>query len=67
MNTMIGSTILTMPWGMQEAGLIPGLLLIVVVGVMATYTCWLITLNSMKVNADNFGEVVYLVWGKRGQ
>ena len=41
-NTMVGSTILVMPWGFQQSGLVGGLALIFMCGGMLLYTCHLI-------------------------
>ena len=55
---MIGSTILTMPWGMQEAGLIPGVFLIILIGLIARYTAQIVVTNAQNYGVDDVSEVV---------
>jgi len=65
-NTMMGSSILAMPWGLSEAGLGLGLGLIFLLGILCCYTATLIVRHG-KDSADFF----YLCndylgkWGKR--
>lgn len=41
-NTMMGSTLMALPWGYAQAGLVGGVVMTLVVGFIAWYTCWLI-------------------------
>ena len=69
---MIGSTVLTMPWGVQEAGLTMAIgkiyeVQIVLVGVLAWYTC-LLTVRYCKMNnEDDIINLVAKMWGRRAQ
>lgn len=41
-NTMMGSSLLAMPWGFQQAGLLGGVITVIVVGFVCFYTCTLV-------------------------
>lgn len=43
----MGSGLLAMPWGVEKAGLIPGLILMILVSFLCLYTAYLL----LKVNA----------------
>lgn len=52
-NTMIGSSLMAMPWGFYHAGLIGGITMCLVVGFISWYTCWLI-LKLSSTHRDLF-------------
>ncbi|CAG9317832.1 SLC38A9 [Blepharisma stoltei] len=66
-NTMIGSTVLTMPWGMDQAGVLAGMLMIIGIGVLSLYTCSLIMKVCTRYKSDDVVEMVSRMWGKKGQ
>lgn len=71
-NTMIGSTILSIPWGLQQSGLLLGssnvyLVIIVLVGLLSCYTCWLTVKHSFARNLEDIIELVEKMWGKPGK
>jgi solute carrier family 38 (sodium-coupled neutral amino acid transporter), member 9 len=41
-NTMMGSSLLALPWGFSQSGFATGLLMVFLLGVMSCYTCLLI-------------------------
>jgi len=61
-NTMMGSGLLTLPWGFSEAGLLGGIVVILIVGVVAWYTCWLVLKYGeqygefMEMTRHHFGK-----------
>ena len=52
-NTMMGSSLMAMPWGFHHAGLIGGLTMSLLVGFISWYTCWLI-LKLSSTHRDLF-------------
>lgn len=69
---MIGSTVLTMPWGVQESGLIMAigkkyLVQIIFVGVLAWYTCNLTVRYCQMNKEDDIINLIDRMWGKKGQ
>lgn len=52
-NTMMGSSLMAMPWGFHQAGLIGGLSMCILVGFISWYTCWLI-LKLSSTHRDLF-------------
>ncbi|XP_031330610.1 sodium-coupled neutral amino acid transporter 9 homolog [Photinus pyralis] len=48
-NTIMGTSLLAMPWGMERAGLFPGILVNIVVAALCLYTCYLI----LRINEDH--------------
>ncbi|KAF2901699.1 hypothetical protein ILUMI_04489 [Ignelater luminosus] len=48
-NTIMGSSLLAMPWGMEKAGLFPGVFLNILVAGICLYTCYLL----LRVNEDH--------------
>ena len=71
-NTMIGSTVVAMPWAVQEAGLIMGMgkhysVVIVGIGCVAFYTCNIIVTIGFALKLDDTSDLVYELWGRWGQ
>ena len=69
---MIGSTVLTMPWGVQESGLIMAIgnvysVQILLVGALAWYTCHLTVKYCKMNNEDDIINLVAKMWGRRAQ
>ena len=52
-NTMMGSSLLALPWGFTNSGFIFGLIIIFIIGALCCYTCLLI-LKHGKESADFF-------------
>ena len=66
-NTMIGSTVLAIPWGIDQAGLVMGSIVIVIVGFIACYTCHLIAKYSEAAGEENIMELIGRMWGDKGR
>lgn len=52
-NTMMGSSLMAMPWGFYHAGLLGGITMCLLVGFISWYTCWLI-LKLSSTHRDLF-------------
>eukprot|EP00359_Climacostomum_virens_P011052 CAMPEP_0204906426 /NCGR_PEP_ID=MMETSP1397-20131031/5972_1 /ASSEMBLY_ACC=CAM_ASM_000891 /TAXON_ID=49980 /ORGANISM="Climacostomum Climacostomum virens, Strain Stock W-24" /LENGTH=446 /DNA_ID=CAMNT_0052075421 /DNA_START=201 /DNA_END=1541 /DNA_ORIENTATION=+ len=66
-NTMLGSTILSLPWGMSQSGLILGIISILFIGVIAFYTCKIMLEFSLRLKKDDPADIMELVWGRKGK
>jgi sodium-coupled neutral amino acid transporter 9 len=66
-NTMLGSTILSLPWGMSQSGLILGLLSIAFIGALAFYTCKIMLNFSLRLKQDDPADIMEMVWGRKGK
>ncbi|XP_048509761.1 sodium-coupled neutral amino acid transporter 9-like isoform X3 [Athalia rosae] len=58
-NTILGSSLLTMPWGVAMAGLIPGIGLMLAMGALCLYTAYRL-LQVHKYHGADRGEVTGL-------
>eukprot|EP00004_Rigifila_ramosa_P020871 TRINITY_DN5474_c0_g1_i1.p1 TRINITY_DN5474_c0_g1~~TRINITY_DN5474_c0_g1_i1.p1 ORF type:complete len:498 (+),score=122.02 TRINITY_DN5474_c0_g1_i1:160-1494(+) len=65
-NTMIGSTLLTMPWGYAQAGLIGGVGSVFFLGAISYYTCALVVDDGAAVS-DDFIETCRYYLGPKGR
>lgn len=59
-NTMMGSGLLALPWGFSEAGIGGGIAIVLLVGLLSWYTCWLVIKYGMKYD-EFFGSSPRLV------
>ncbi|OMJ68181.1 hypothetical protein SteCoe_34444 [Stentor coeruleus] len=66
-NTMIGSTVFTMPWGVEQSGLIMAIIQIILIGIITWYTCYLTAKYCKQENEDDVVNLVGKMWGKKGQ
>lgn len=67
-NTIMGSSLLTMPWGVQNAGLLMGIITIVMMGGLCLYTTHKLLQVQMKHGkANTDGEVAELATMLLGQ
>eukprot|EP01137_Pigoraptor_chileana_P004653 Opistho-2@46592 len=48
-NTMIGTSLLTMPWAIQQAGFALGLICVLLMGLLCLYTCTLVVKHGSKL------------------
>ncbi|CAK4086878.1 unnamed protein product [Aphanomyces euteiches] len=64
-NTMIGSTLVTLPYGFSCSGILLGIGIVILVGVICCYTCNLIVWYG-KDFAD-FGDLTQYHFGRRAQ
>jgi sodium-coupled neutral amino acid transporter 9 len=65
-NTMMGSSLLALPWGFSQAGIGAGMAVLIVIGLICFYTCYLFIKNASKFNGD-FIELCKLHTGRFGE
>lgn len=71
-NTMMGTSILSIPWGIKQAGFTLGIIILVVIGLLMLYCCYIV-LKSRKAipyvdTTDwEFPDVCKYYFGKFGQ
>eukprot|EP01088_Endostelium_zonatum_P000535 TRINITY_DN10785_c0_g1_i1.p1 TRINITY_DN10785_c0_g1~~TRINITY_DN10785_c0_g1_i1.p1 ORF type:complete len:646 (-),score=127.23 TRINITY_DN10785_c0_g1_i1:79-2016(-) len=63
-NTMMGSSLLALPWGFSQSGFLLSLIIIIVIAASSCYTCWLIVKHSK--GADDFSDVIRTYLGRAG-
>jgi len=67
-NTMLGTSLLSMPWAVQQSGLLMGMLMIALTGGICLYTAYRIlqvyTIQSRTTNISEFSDLCGLVLGK---
>merc|ERR1719209_1185018 len=60
-NTMMGTSFLSMPWALEQAGLVMGLLMMVLISGMCLYTAYRIiqvyTIHSRTMKISEFGDL----------
>ncbi|XP_076382643.1 neutral amino acid transporter 9 [Megalopta genalis] len=59
-NTILGSSLLTIPWGIQMAGFFPGIILILVMSGLCSYTAYCLLLVHNYHGGHKGVEVIYL-------
>eukprot|EP00743_Colponemidia_sp_Colp-15_P001756 GILK01001917.1.p1 GENE.GILK01001917.1~~GILK01001917.1.p1 ORF type:complete len:450 (+),score=81.79 GILK01001917.1:80-1429(+) len=64
-NTMIGSSLVSIPWAVTEAGLVLGIFMIVAMAGIAYYTCWLTVKYGYRY--DDFTDAVQKRFGNGAQ
>uniref|UniRef100_F1L1V1 Amino acid permease n=1 Tax=Ascaris suum TaxID=6253 RepID=F1L1V1_ASCSU len=71
-NTMMGSSLLAMPWAVQQAGLLLGIFLILAVGALSLYTAYRIVQSPVGLTlgvdsqAADLPDVCRYFWGSVG-
>jgi sodium-coupled neutral amino acid transporter 9 len=63
-NTMVGSSLLTVPWAFSNSGIVLGIFISFVTFVIAYYTCSLYI--RLGKNDSDFADTVYKYYGKKG-
>jgi sodium-coupled neutral amino acid transporter 9 len=63
-NTMIGSTLIALPYGFSESGMILGFGVCIFMGSISFYTCTLVIRHGLDL--PDFNDYVALFFGKRG-
>ncbi|TMS38165.1 hypothetical protein L596_004946 [Steinernema carpocapsae] len=71
-NTMMGTSLLAMPWALEQAGLGWGLFLMLTMAFIAVYTAYRVieSPNDLTVNGSavaEFSDVCRYYWGKWGE
>lgn len=62
-SCMIGSGLLSLPWAVKEAGLIPTLIICFIYGLINFYTCYIYVKTGL--HAKDFSDTVAEYFGKR--
>eukprot|EP00301_Raphidiophrys_heterophryoidea_P005696 c12361_g1_i4.p1 GENE.c12361_g1_i4~~c12361_g1_i4.p1 ORF type:complete len:531 (-),score=144.37 c12361_g1_i4:91-1683(-) len=62
-NTMLGSTLLTMPWGFAHAGILPGTALAVFLWAVSLYTCIIVLRRGNAENTMDFSSLCHTFLG----
>ncbi|KAM9307273.1 neutral amino acid transporter 9 isoform 1-T2 [Pholidichthys leucotaenia] len=71
-NTMMGTSILSIPWGLKQAGFTLGILIVILVGALMLYCCYIIlkstkSIPSLDTSTWEFPDVCKYYFGKFGQ
>lgn len=64
-NTMMGTAIVALPYGISQAGIIAGICIIAVIGAIACFTCVLLVEHGKT--AEEFSDIVRMYLGVRVQ
>jgi len=67
-NTMMGTSLLSMPWALEQAGLVMGLIMMALMAGLCLYTAYRIlqvyTVHSRTMKISEFGDLCGLLLGK---
>lgn len=63
-NTMIGSSMLTIPWAFSNSGIVLGIIISLITFIIAFYTCYLYI--KLAGTDEDFSDTVYKYYGKYG-
>nr|XP_002125488.1 sodium-coupled neutral amino acid transporter 9 isoform X1 [Ciona intestinalis] len=68
-NTMMGTSLLSMPWGLGQAGFLFGILLILLSAMLTLYTAFRVlqSTNTLSFEAFEFSDVVSFYLGRYGE
>nr|XP_056704305.1 neutral amino acid transporter 9 [Euleptes europaea] len=71
-NTMMGTSILSIPWGIKQAGFTTGIVVILLMGLLTLYCCYRVlksrtTIPSTDTSAWEFPDVCQYYFGSFGQ
>ncbi|XP_033020067.1 sodium-coupled neutral amino acid transporter 9 isoform X1 [Lacerta agilis] len=71
-NTMMGTTILSIPWGIKQAGFTSGIVIILLMGVLTLYCCYRVlksrtTIPLIDTSTWEFPDVCKYYFGSFGQ
>uniref|UniRef100_A0A665TF23 Neutral amino acid transporter 9 n=1 Tax=Echeneis naucrates TaxID=173247 RepID=A0A665TF23_ECHNA len=71
-NTMMGTSILSIPWGIKQAGFTLGILILIIVGLLMLYCCYIVLKSPKAIpyvdTSDwEFPDVCRYYFGKFGQ
>lgn len=64
-NTMMGTTILALPYGFSQSGIVAGLLIILVLGAVSCYTCLIVVEQGLRAGHSDFSGSVEAFLGPR--
>nr|CAD2174833.1 unnamed protein product [Meloidogyne enterolobii] len=67
-NTMVGTSLLAVPWALQQAGLVLGIFLMLLMAGIAFYTAYRIIESpnslTLETSTPDFSDVCRFLWGK---
>ncbi|XP_034048427.1 sodium-coupled neutral amino acid transporter 9 isoform X1 [Thalassophryne amazonica] len=71
-NTMMGTSILSMPWGIKQAGFTLGILILIFTGLLMLYCCYIVLKSPQAIPYEDtsereFPDVCRYYFGKFGQ
>ncbi|XP_031143183.1 sodium-coupled neutral amino acid transporter 9 isoform X3 [Sander lucioperca] len=70
-NTMMGTSILSIPWGIKQAGFTLGILILIFTGLLMLYCCYIVLKSPKAINMDTsdweFPDVCSFYFGKFGK
>ncbi|KAM4809025.1 neutral amino acid transporter 9 [Rhinophrynus dorsalis] len=71
-NTMMGTSILSIPWGIKQAGFTTGVIILVVMGLLTLYCCYRVVksrgaIPSIDTSSWEFPDVCQYYFGSFGQ
>nr|XP_019965252.1 PREDICTED: sodium-coupled neutral amino acid transporter 9 [Paralichthys olivaceus] len=71
-NTMMGTSILSIPWGIKQAGFTLGILILIFLGLLMLYCCYIVLKSPKSIpyidTSDwEFPDVCHYYFGKFGQ
>ncbi|KAH0627946.1 hypothetical protein JD844_008541 [Phrynosoma platyrhinos] len=71
-NTMMGTSILSIPWGIKQAGFTTGIIIILLMGILTLYCCYRIVksrtmISSVDTSSWEFPDVCKYYFGSFGQ
>lgn len=71
-NTMMGTSILSIPWGIKQAGFTMGILIVIFTGLLLLYCCYIVlkspkSIPYMDTSDWEFPDVCRYYFGKFGQ
>ncbi|XP_037548373.1 sodium-coupled neutral amino acid transporter 9 [Nematolebias whitei] len=71
-NTMMGTSILSIPWGIKQAGFTLGILILIIIGLLMLYSCYIVIKSPKTITTEDtsnweFPDVCRFYFGKSGQ
>uniref|UniRef100_A0A3P8QGF9 Neutral amino acid transporter 9 n=1 Tax=Astatotilapia calliptera TaxID=8154 RepID=A0A3P8QGF9_ASTCA len=71
-NTMMGTSILSMPWGIKQAGFTLGIFIVIFIGLLMLYCCYIVLKSPKSIPCVDtsdweFPDVCQYYFGKVGQ
>ncbi|XP_078127500.1 neutral amino acid transporter 9 isoform X2 [Sander vitreus] len=70
-NTMMGTSILSIPWGIKQAGFTLGILILIFTGLLMLYCCYIVLKSPKAIHMDTsdweFPDVCSFYFGKFGK
>ncbi|XP_047229018.1 sodium-coupled neutral amino acid transporter 9 [Girardinichthys multiradiatus] len=71
-NTMMGTSILSIPWGIKQAGFTMGIIILIFTGLLMLYCCYIVIKSPKAIKVEDtsnweFPDVCRFYFGKFGQ